>query len=75
MSVATTVPRVPEDEGGGGGFFVEFDPPCGPSSAASVTIGVDNVSTATRQISDVRRLSFRIGTLLVKSRDRASDTG
>ena len=53
--------------------MVEFDPPCGgPSSRANVTTGADNVSTVMRQILAIKRLRFLMGTLLFRSRGKAT---
>ena len=64
---ATIFPSVPEDGGGGGGALgVEFEPPCGPSSARA-TVGTANVSNAIRHRLETATLSFLISILLVFS--------
>lgn len=60
MIAATSLPKVPEDGGGGGGALeVELEPPCGPSSARA-TVGTANVSNAIRHRLDTATLNFFI---------------
>ena len=56
---ATSFPRVPDGGGGGGGALgFEFEPPCGPSSAARAAVGAANTSNAIRHRLDTESLSF-----------------
>jgi hypothetical protein len=65
MIAATSLPKVPEDGGGGGGALeVELEPPCGPSSAKA-TPGAAKASNAIRQRHDTYRLNFLISVLLL----------
>ena len=63
---ATIFPRVPDGGGGGGGALgFEFEPPCGPSSAARAAVGTPNASNAIRHRLDTASLRFFMSILLL----------
>ena len=65
---ATIFPRVPPGGGGGGGALgLELEPPCGPPSEATATVGIANTSNAIRHRLDTETLSFFISRLLLFS--------
>ena len=65
MTAATSLPKVPED-GGGGALDVELEPPCGPSCVLAIA-GAATASIAIRQRHDMYRFTFLICILLLLS--------